>query len=161
MKKYLILFLLAVCACTNQATDTELPQILPMGDETAPLNCQSYPRGGAIFFAYLFTDNLELGSYNLEIHSNHDHHTHSTEADDCDDVWGEGHEHGHEEEEGEEKHWVFNQDYPIPSGSCAFEARQTIPVPADVEPGEYHFMIRLTDRSGWQQIKSVSIRVLE
>ena len=160
MKKYLILSLLAFCACTNQEKDTELPQILPIGDETAPVNCQSYPRGGAIFFAYLFMDNQELGAYNLEIHSNHDHHTHSTEAEDCGDAWQEGHEH-EEEEEGEEHHWVFNQDYSIPAGSSTFEARQTIPVPLDVEPGEYHFMIRLTDRSGWQQIKSVSIRVVE
>ena len=49
----------------------------------------------------------------------------------------------------------------IPVGSTSFEAKQTIPVPTDVDPGEYHFMIRLTDRSGWQQLKSVSIRVSE
>ncbi|MBR6865196.1 MAG: DUF4625 domain-containing protein, partial [Bacteroidales bacterium] len=56
---------------------------------------------------------------------------------------------------------ILNKDYPIPAGSTSFEAKQTIPIPADVDPGEYHFMIRLTDRSGWQQLKSVSIRVLE
>ena len=29
------------------------------------------------------------------------------------------------------------------------------------ETGDYHFMVRLTDKAGWQQIKAVSIKVVE
>ena len=57
--------------------------------------------------------------------------------------------------------WIFNQDYPIPAGETVYEANLRIPIPADVDPGEYHFMIRVTDASGWQQLRSVSIRISE
>lgn len=153
--KYMLLPLLCALAACSTDTDTSMPEILSAGEATAPLNCQVYPRGGAIFFDYLFKDDKELGAYHIEIHNNFDHHTHSTEADEC-------HHEGEEEPENEPvKPWIFNKDFPIPAGSTSFEAKQTIPVPADVDPGVYHFMIRLTDRSGWQQLKSVSIRVSE
>jgi len=29
----------------------------------------------------------------------------------------------------------------------------------DIDPGEYHFMIRVTDASGWQQLRSVAIHI--
>lgn len=29
----------------------------------------------------------------------------------------------------------------------------------DTDPGDYHFMIRLTDRAGWQQLKAMAIKV--
>ena len=150
--KYMLIPLLcALSACSSTDTDTAVPEILPVGDATAPLNCQEYPRGGAIFFDYLFKDDTELGAYNIEIHNNFDHHTHSTEAGEC----------RLDPAKEPVKPWILNKDYPIPAGNTSFEAKQTIPVPEDVDPGEYHFMIRLTDRSGWQQLKSVSIRVLE
>ena len=160
----LIPLLCALSACSSTETDTSVPEIISVGDATAPLNCQEYPRGGAIFFDYLFQDDTELGAYNIEIHNNFDHHTHSTEAGEC------------RQDPAKEpvNPWILNKDYPIPAGSASFEAKQTIPagstsfeakqtipVPTDVDPGEYHFMIRLTDRSGWQQLKSVSIRVSE
>ena len=149
--KYILIPLLcALSACSSTDKDTAVPEIMPVGDATAPLNCQEYPRGGAMFFDYLFQDDTELGAYNLEIHNNVHHHTHSTEAGEC------------KQDPVKEpvNPWVLNKDYPIPAGSTSFEAKQTIPVPEDIDPGEYHFMIRLTDRSGWQQLKSVSIRVL-
>ncbi len=150
-KLYMIPLLCALGACSSTSIDTIPPEILSAGEATAPLNCQEYPRGGAVFFDYLFTDDVELGAYNLEIHNNFDHHTHSTEAGEC----------RQDPVKNPVNPWILNKDYPIPAGSTAYEATQTIPVPADIDPGEYHFMIRLTDRSGWQQIKSVSIRVLE
>ena len=150
--KYILLSLLcALCACSSTDTDTTVPEILHVCEATAPLNCQEFSRGGAIFFDYLFRDDTELGAFNLEIHNNFDHHTHSTEAGECRQDPAKQHV----------KPWILNKDYPIPAGSTSYEAKVTIPVPEDVDPGEYHFMIRLTDRSGWQQLKSVSIRILE
>lgn len=150
-KYFLLSLLCALGACSSPSKDTTLPEILPAGEAASPLNCQEFPRGGAIFFDYLFRDDVELGAYNLEIHNNFDHHTHSTEAGEC--------------RQDPVKHpvhpWILNKDYPIPAGSTSYEAKLTIPVPEDVDPGEYHFMVRLTDRSGWQQLKSVSIRILD
>nr|WP_229206214.1 DUF4625 domain-containing protein [Dyadobacter fermentans] len=38
-------------------------------------------------------------------------------------------------------------------------ANQQIDVPADIDPGDYHFMIRLTDKEGWQTIRGISIKI--
>ena len=55
--------------------------------------------------------------------------------------------------------WVYNQDFPIPGNSPLYDAHVNIPIPADIDPGDYHFMIRVTDRSGWQQLKAVNIKI--
>ena len=52
-----------------------------------------------------------------------------------------------------------NSEYKIPSGETYYEAEFWLDIPEDVDPGEYHFMIRVTDASGWQQLRSVSIRL--
>ena len=44
-------------------------------------------------------------------------------------------------------------------GQTLYKATIDIPIPEDIDEGDYHFMIRLTDRAGWQQLKSVSIKV--
>ena len=149
-KHLLIPLLCALSACSSAETDTSVPEILSVGDNTAPLNCQEYPRGGTLFFDYLFQDDTELGSYNIEIHNNFDHHTHSTEAGEC----------RQDPVKKPENPWIFNKDYPIPAGLQRYEARLQIPVPADADPGEYHFMIRVTDAAGWQQLRSVGIRLV-
>ncbi|MDR2424760.1 MAG: DUF4625 domain-containing protein, partial [Prevotellaceae bacterium] len=42
-----------------------------------------------------------------------------------------------------------------------FEANNEIAVPADIDAGDYHFMVRLTDKSGWQQLAAVSVKITE
>ena len=148
-----LMLLCALCACgsTSKEQDKVPPEIVPIGDYASPRNCQEFARGGTLPFAYAFGDNVELGSLNLEIHNNFDHHTHSTEAGEC-----------RPDPAKEPVHpWIYNQDYPIPASLNYYEAAIDIPVPADIDPGEYHFMIRVTDASGWQQLRSVSIRITE
>lgn len=148
-----LMLLCALCACgsTSKEQDKVPPEIVPIGDYASPRNCQEFARGGTLPFAYAFGDNVELGSFNLEIHNNFDHHTHSTEAGEC-----------RPDPAKEPVHpWIYNQDYPIPASLNYYEAAIDIPVPADIDPGEYHFMIRVTDASGWQQLRSVSIRITE
>ena len=57
--------------------------------------------------------------------------------------------------------WVFNHDYAIPAGQKAFEANNEIAVPAGIDAGDYHFMVRLTDKSGWQQLAAVSVKIVQ
>ena len=59
------------------------------------------------------------------------------------------------------KPWVYNKDFDIPAGQRKYNATVDIPIPADIDPGDYHFMIRLTDKAGWQQLKSVAIKIVE
>ena len=66
----------------TQANDQEKPEIVD-GELPNPIDCQQYKRGETIAFRYTFTDNVELGNFNIEIHNNFDHHTHSTSAGDC------------------------------------------------------------------------------
>ena len=159
----------AIVACgDDDDKDMTPPAISSEGIEANPVNCQVYHRGDVIPFLYVFTDDVELGSFNIEIHDNSDHHSHSTEADDhdgseCDDEADHNHEdhHDHEAEGGEEHHWVYNQSFDIPEGLRSYRARFDISIPTDIEGGDYHFMIRLTDRAGWQQLKAVAIKIVE
>jgi hypothetical protein len=57
--------------------------------------------------------------------------------------------------------WVFNQDYSIPKGLTNYAPTINIEIPDDIDVGDYHFMIRLTDCAGWQQLRAVSIKIME
>ena len=144
------------CGDDDDEKDMTYPVISAEGITANPIDCQVYQRGSVIPFHYLFTDDTELGAYNIEIHTNADHHTHSTSSVECEED-----EHEHEHEHEAVKPWVFNQDFQIPAGQRSFEARHDIQIPADIDPGDYHFMLRLTDRAGWQQLRAVAIKITE
>lgn len=151
MKKNLfaLLLLSTLCACGDTDKDETAPIISADGIVANPIDCQVYNRGDVIPFTYVFTDDRELGKFNIEVHPNFNHHTHSTTSVDCE-----------LDDKKEEVHaWVFNQDYDIPSGLRTYTPRVDIPIPADVDPGDYHFMVRLTDRVGWQQLHAVAIKI--
>ena len=162
-------FTLSFNACSkDDDKDMTAPVISDQGITANPVNCQVYHRGDVIPFHYIMTDNEELGNYNIEIHNNFDHHSHSTVGDDhdhdhemgeCDDHDEDEHEHEHEHSEGNP--WVYNHDFAIPAGLRQYEARHDIEIPADIAPGDYHFMVRLTDRAGWQQLHAVAIKIIE
>ncbi len=146
-------------ACENTAKDTTPPVI----DEATflPADCDIYYLGDTLLVYFTCSDDTELGNFNIEIHNNFDHHTHGTSGVDCDEEEGEEHhheegEHHHEEVEGA---WVYNQDFAIARGLKADTVDVEIPVPQDVLEGDYHFMLRLTDRAGWQTIKAVPIHL--
>ena len=128
-----------------------MPEIAADGEQTCPVDCQQFKRGSVIPFHYLLSDNVELGSYNIEVHNNFDHHTHSTSAAECEI----------EAEKAPVKPWVYNSDFDIPQGQQAYTAIINIDIPADIDPGDYHFMVRLTDQTGWQQLRSMAIKIVE
>ena len=155
MKKYFLSLslLCALCACSSSDENTKdmtYPVINTTDIVAIPTDCDVFKPGDVIPVSFLFTDDTELGSYNIEIHNNFDHHTHSTSSVEC------------SMEEGKKpvKPWVFNQDYTIPAGMQSFNARHDITIPADIDTGDYHFMVRLTDRAGWQQLHAVAIKIL-
>ena len=115
-----------------------------------PTECMQYHLGEVIPFRYVFIDDEELGSFNIEIHNNFDHYTHSGSSVECEmDA----------KKEASERAWVFNQSYSIPAGLKRYSARIDIPIHDDAEVGDYHFTIRLTDRAGWQQLKAIAIKI--
>ncbi|AWK03973.1 hypothetical protein HYN56_06890 [Flavobacterium crocinum] len=146
----LTLVLISSCSSDNGEIDTEYPVIDITGANAFPIQCSTISRGQTITFKATFNDNVALGSYSLDIHHNFDHHTHSTEVTTCE----------MEAVKKPVKPMLFINNYTIPNGVKSYEATAQITIPADVDPGDYHFMIRLTDKEGWQTLKGLSIKIL-
>ncbi len=150
------MLLMVLCACGSDDGDSDTkdmtyPVISDEGIVANPTDCQQYKRGDVIPFNYIFTDNQELGWYNIKIHNNFDHHTHSTGAVEC----------PMDEDKKAVAPWVFDESYNIPAGQRSYTAKFNIDIPAGIDPGDYHFMIRVTDRAGWQQLRAVAIKITE
>ena len=150
----ILLLLCALCACSSSvddgARDMTMPVIISDGILPVPDDCELFFLGDTIHFHYIFEDDTELGAFNIEIHNNFDHHSHSTSASEC----------IMDPKKKPVKPWVFNKDYTIPDGLRTYDASVDILIPADVDPGDYHFMIRLTDKAGWQQLKAASVKII-
>ena len=148
------MLLCALCACSSDDDEQQKDMLQPVISDTGivadPIDCQVYHRGDVIPFHYLFTDDTELGAYNIEIHNNFDHHTHSTSSVEC----------PVDAKKDPVKPWIFSQDYTIPAGQRSYDARHDIQIPADIDTGDYHFMVRLTDHAGWQQLHAVAIKII-
>ncbi|MDR2774585.1 MAG: DUF4625 domain-containing protein [Tannerella sp.] len=143
--------LLGGCGSDEEAKDMQKPVIEMNGGGYFPQNCTTLKRGDRFMLKAKFSDNVELGNYNIEIHNNFDHHSHSTGGEECET----------DEKKTPVNAWVFNRDYSIPAGLKEFEAGNEITVPVDVDTGDYHFMVRLTDKAGWQQLMAVSVKIGE
>lgn len=143
-------FLLALSACkkATEEIDTEYPTIDVSGT-AFPQQCAVIKRGEKFIFKAKLSDNMELGSVSIDIHHNFDHHSHSTEVNECNlgalklPI----------------KPFLLIKDFPLPAGQRTHEVSQEVTVPADVDPGDYHFLIRLTDKTGWQTLKGLSIKI--
>ena len=129
--------------------DKEYPVIDVTDASAFPKQCSSIKRGEKFLFKARLSDNRELGSVSIDIHHNFDHHSHSTEVETCtmDPI------------KTPVKACLLLRNFPIPSGLTTYESQQEITVPTDVDAGDYHFLIRLTDKEGWQTIKGLSIRI--
>jgi len=155
MKKRIIISLLIIagfsaCKKDNQeAIDTEYPAIDVTGTTAFPQQCSTVKRGEKFIFRAQLNDNTQLGSVSVDIHHNFDHHTHSTEVESC----------SMDPKKTPVKPFLFIQTFPIPAGLKTYEVQQEIIVPSDIDPGDYHFLIRLTDKEGWQTIKGLSIKI--
>lgn len=124
---------LASCSEDDDATiDTQAPQI----SIAEPHNEEEIAPGGEIHFEALFTDNVELASYKIEVHNDFDSHTHSVAK-----------------QEDTQNPWSYSEVFTIPAGQTSFEALQHIYVPAEINgvaisEGHYHFGVYVTDAAG-------------
>ena len=161
MKTYKILlpFLLIVFlnSCEkDKEVDTEKPVIDLSIQDAFPINCDTIYFGETFELKVLFMDNVELGSYSIDIHNNFDHHSHSTEVTEC-----------HLDPVKEPINpFLFIDEYQIPSGQPEFKTNLSISIPSgngngDYDEGDYHFFISLTDKEGWSSQKGLSIKMLK
>lgn len=142
--------LFTACSSDNDVIDKEYPVIDISSTNAFPIQCSQVTRGQKFTFRASFSDNAALGSYSLDIHHNFDHHTHSTEVSDCET----------DPIKKPVKPMLYINSVTIPDGLKNYEAVQEIAIPEDIDPGDYHFMIRLTDKEGWQTLKGLSIKIL-
>ncbi len=143
-------FILVLSACKkgNEEIDTEYPTIDVTGS-AFPQQCAVIKRGEKFIFKAKLNDNVELGSVSIDVHHNFDHHNHSTEVNEC----------NLGAVKQPVKPFLLIKDFPIPSGQKTYEMAQEVTVPSDVDAGDYHFLIRLTDKTGWQTLKGLSIKI--
>ena len=57
--------------------------------------------------------------------------------------------------------WILTLTYSIPENTKEFISEQQILVPTDIDTGDYHFMIQLTDAEGWATMKGINIKITE
>lgn len=152
-----ILMLLGCAAifsgCSKDSDNNPVDETYPVIDITAenafPKQCSVIERGGKFTLRATFSDNVELGSVSVDVHHNFDQHSHSTEVNSCQ----------MEAKKAAVKPFLLIQDFPLAVGLKQHVLEQEIDVPADVDPGDYHFLIRVTDKAGWQTIKGISIKL--
>ncbi|UII26835.1 DUF4625 domain-containing protein [Fulvivirga maritima] len=145
------IILLTGCSDDEESLDTEYPVIDETFAANYPQQCSEIKKGESFTFIAHFTDNQELGSYSIDIHHNFDHHNHSTEVNDC----------NMDPIKTPENPFLFINNFSIPEGQREYTAEMSIDVPADVDNGDYHFLIMLTDHEGWQTIKGISFKIID
>ncbi len=137
--------------CSEKEIDDEPAVIIMNKSHHFPLGCDTVYVGESFTFKATFTDNQELGAFNIDIHHNFDHHSHSTELLNCE---------MDPKKTPTDNVFLFIQSYSIPDGLTSHHAEATIEIPADADTGDYHFFLALTDKEGWQTVRGVGIKVL-
>lgn len=149
MKKYLFLLvaLLPGCSSGEPEIDNTYPVISSEG--LFPQPCTVLERGKTHTFVVTFSDNRELGSFNFDIHNNFNHHSHSTTVEEC----------AEDPVKEPVNPFILIRGGSIPSGLKSYTANVPVAIPADADEGDYHFRIDVTDATGWQTIKTMSIKI--
>jgi hypothetical protein len=147
-------FFLNGCQDEEKPTiDTEKPAIDLSAVDAFPKSCDTLYFDEPFTVKALLTDNVELGSFNIDIHNNFDHHTHSTEFEQC--TLGAV--------KTAENPYVYIQDYSLPvTKEYTTDVSMTIPSSDGADPydeGDYHFQIRLTDKEGWSTMKGLNVKL--
>ena len=138
-------FLLLISAGCNPVEIDDQKPVIDLSTEGAfPVSCDTLYLGESFTWKVRFADNVELGSYSLEIHHNFDHHAHSTEVEVCD----------LDPVKDPVNPFQTIMDFDIPAGSMEYHVSESIQIPqsdanGDIDPGDYHFFISLTDREGY------------
>jgi len=151
-----VLLLITVSACIkNDHIDTVPPVIDLAYPTTFPSNCDTLYYGETFVLKMFFSDNVELGSFSIDIHHNFDHHSHSTEVNAC----------SPEPIKSPVNPFVLVEEFKIPSGLKEYTTNLPITLPSQndrgiFDGGDYHLMIRLTDKEGWSTMKGLSIKIL-
>lgn len=155
MKKSLLVLAVIVFALTSCSdaddVDTKKPEI----DVVSPQDHDHFHPGEEISFICNFTDDTELASYKIDIHSSFDGHEHSAQLK-------SGTEDDHEHT------WDYEYDGVFASGATSERVEMTITIPEEIDhdgemeevaAGDYHFGVYCLDMAGNQQEVFIEIEI--
>jgi hypothetical protein len=145
----LIIVLLAVFSCSKNEIDDKAPVIDMSFAGAFPQNCDTVYIGESFILRALFTDNVALGQYNVDIHHNFQHHAHSTDFVECE----------MDPQKTAVNPFLLIKTFEIPENIREFYTAAEIFVPEGVDPGDYHLFLSLTDREGWQAVRGIGIKI--
>lgn len=151
---FLLIVLFFISCDSDKSVDTEKPEIDMSAVDAFPNSCDTLYFGESFDLRLVFSDNVELGSFSIDIHHNFDHHSHSTEIIEC----------NLGEESDPINPYVYIEDFSIPEGVAAYETDLSLTIPSlsdldSLDSGDYHFSISLTDHEGWSTQTGLSIKM--
>ncbi len=134
---------------SDDNTDTEKPVV----DLVAPAEGAKLEAGKDIHFDMVVSDNDGLASYNVDIHNNFDGHNHSG---------GDNHTHalGVKEVAAEGKPFAFNKTWDLGGVKNDKIHHHEIIIDANAKPGDYHFVVKVLDKSGNQTMVFRNIEIV-
>lgn len=140
-----------ISACDNETeVDTQQPEISFAIEGGFPQQCDTAYLGEPLLFKVKFTDNTELKSYKVDIHNNFDHHTHGSDNMPCE----------YEPDKVPANPFFTNEVWDIGGTAELTVSHQQIVIPDDVDTGDYHLMVYVTDHAGNQSWKAVDFKIL-
>lgn len=138
MKKLFILSILSIAftlsftACSNDdVADTTRPVI----ELDEPEDGDELLIGTGIHFECDFSDDVMLGSYLIEIHSNFDGHSHKAAS-----------------RAASEEPFFFKKSYDLSSLRNTHVHHHDVVIPENATPGNYHLVVYCTDAAGNQSL---------
>ena len=162
ISKYLALLILVLVfqnSCTDD-DDSTIDTVKPSIDLTIanafPTSCDTLYFDEPFTVKALSTDNVELGTYNIDIHNNFDQHAHSTGGfDQC----------TFDAVKMAVNPYVLIQDYTIPAASAEYTTEISMTIPGSdgtdlYDEGDYHFELTVVDKEGWSTLVGLNIKIL-
>lgn len=143
MKSYFKIFTIALSpilffnSCTDDEStlDTTKPEIML----ASPTDHQEYEFGDVIDVQAIFKDNIALGSYKIDIHSDDDGHQHRSGSTTFTNK---------SKNTTDTTPWSYSEIGEL-TANKEFLLNKTIPIPeGNYTEGHYHFGIILTDKAG-------------
>lgn len=154
---FCMIFIIHLFSCKKEVNDDERPVIHLDRPETFPKNCDTLYFGETYAINMQFTDNLELGSFNVDIHHNFNQHSHDNELPACE----------FDSLKSPVYPFIYLNTIQIPRGLTLFNSSTYIWVPeidccgTPYDEGDYHFVVTLTDKKGLTSQKTIHIKILK
>lgn len=147
-----LLFVAISCSSNSSAdVDEEKPTITINYDGGFPQPCIELNRGETYEFKAKVSDNVALASYSLDIHHNFDHHTHDDQGAQCNLA----------PVKEAVNPMTYMENFSIENGPISYEINIPVTIPDDIDTGDYHTLLSVTDQTGWQSRTSIDIKIIE